>query len=359
MRQNISQRTAQQIVDTVKDVCGQNINYIDISGTIYASTDPSRIGKFHEIGKQVVLTGETIEVSQGESFYGTYAGVNIPIIYKGELTAVIGISGAPEEVRRFGYLAQKITLLLLREQESDYRNNNRKNQMNYIIRSLIDEEHCKNRRIHEYIHEHKIDDSIEHQLVLIKLDSRYNPSNLGLLETSITQMYQSTSSPLYTFNYPNEYILIADTTALSARMSAFQQFASEYEQLAVVSVSSRHGIYEQFRAYQEAKLALKFSKSGNISEYTHLGIEMLCMDQDTDIKELFQKKYLADLSDEERQLLTIYYDHNMSLAETSQVLYIHKNTVQYQLERISKKTGYNPRQFRDAAGFYAALMLET
>ncbi|MCC6094604.1 MAG: hypothetical protein LIV24_06235 [Eubacterium sp.] len=36
----ISERTARQIVDTVKDVCGYNINFIRSDGIILASTNP-------------------------------------------------------------------------------------------------------------------------------------------------------------------------------------------------------------------------------------------------------------------------------------------------------------------------------
>ena len=41
---NIDNHTAQQIVDTVKDVCGSNINFIAPDGVIVASTDPARVG---------------------------------------------------------------------------------------------------------------------------------------------------------------------------------------------------------------------------------------------------------------------------------------------------------------------------
>lgn len=50
MANTISQRTAQEIVKTVKDVCGYDINFIRPDGIIDASTDPGRIGTFHEIG---------------------------------------------------------------------------------------------------------------------------------------------------------------------------------------------------------------------------------------------------------------------------------------------------------------------
>ena len=47
----------------------------------------------------------------------------------------------------------------------------------------------------------------------------------------------------------------------------------------------------------------------------------------------------------------------MSLGHTSSRLFLHKNTLQYKLDRIYKKCGLNPRKFRDGAVLYLALKL--
>ena len=57
MQIKIDQSLAMQIVNTVKDVCGQDINFIDQSGIIFASTNPNRIGTFHEIGQNPLPPG--------------------------------------------------------------------------------------------------------------------------------------------------------------------------------------------------------------------------------------------------------------------------------------------------------------
>ncbi len=54
---SIKQSLAQQNVEAVKDVSGHDINYIDVKGIIFASTDIKRIGDFHEIGQQVIIQG--------------------------------------------------------------------------------------------------------------------------------------------------------------------------------------------------------------------------------------------------------------------------------------------------------------
>ena len=89
----LNQSAAQQIVETVKSVCGKDVNYIQPDGKIAASTDASRIGDFHEIGFESARTLKTIEVRESEKYHGTQPGVNMPFLWKGELTAVIGVTG--------------------------------------------------------------------------------------------------------------------------------------------------------------------------------------------------------------------------------------------------------------------------
>ena len=97
----IGKQLATQIVDTVHDVCGHDINFINKNGIIYASTNTSRIGSFHEIGKKAADTKTVIEVQDNDHYEGTSSGVNIPVTHNGYLIAVIGISGSPDEVRKF------------------------------------------------------------------------------------------------------------------------------------------------------------------------------------------------------------------------------------------------------------------
>ena len=113
---HISHTLAQQIVNTIKDVCSYDINFINSSGTIIASTNSARIGAFHEIGRKAAVTGTTIEVAESDNFTGTRQGINMPLYHEDRLLAVIGITGSPEKVRKYAFLAQRITSLLIREQ---------------------------------------------------------------------------------------------------------------------------------------------------------------------------------------------------------------------------------------------------
>ena len=143
----ISKNTAQQIVDTVKDVCGYDINYISNDGIIIASTDEKRIGDYHEIGRRAAVTGQVLEVYDNDSFEGAQKGVNIPFSYHGQTLGVIGITGEPDEVRSYARLALRIMRLLLRERDLDASRELKRAEFSYVAKAMIRNETIN----HEYL----------------------------------------------------------------------------------------------------------------------------------------------------------------------------------------------------------------
>lgn len=63
-KMKLDKSLAFQVVNTIKDTCGQDINFIDKQGMIFASTNADRIGTFHAIGHKAAQTEQTIEVFQ-------------------------------------------------------------------------------------------------------------------------------------------------------------------------------------------------------------------------------------------------------------------------------------------------------
>lgn len=216
----ISKKTAQQIVDSVKDVCGHDVNFIRPDGSILASTNPERVGTYHEIGHRAAQEGQPIEVMENDSFYGTQQGVNLPFSHHGTIVAVIGITGVPEEVRKYAYLAQRITALLLREQEYDARNRNEQLETDYVVRALSSGKPMNHGFYLDFLSSHGLSEEVRYRTVLVRLSTRYNPANLSMVEQKILTVFRETGSPLFTFRFPNEYILILPKGGLSAETAA-------------------------------------------------------------------------------------------------------------------------------------------
>ena len=55
--------------------------------------------------------------------------------------------------------------------------------------------------------------------------------------------------------------------------------------------------------------------------------------------------------------MEIYFAADCSLKTAAEKLYIHKNTLQYQLDKIHALTGYDPRVFREGVILYLGLQL--
>lgn len=355
---SIKQDVAQQIVEAVKDVCSHDINFINSKGIIFASTDTQRIGDFHEIGLKVIKTGETIEVNATKGFMGTKPGVNIPFTYKGETCAVIGISGDPEEVRKYAYLAQKFTDLLLREQELDLHEHTQKTQLTHVIRALIFHEYINADYLRNFLKKYATNLDTDYRTVTVRLDSRYNPLNLSMIENYIYHAFEMTGSLLFTFIYPNEYILLLEAAKLHKYFYLFENLGKKHAPLLKIGIGNIAPLSHQHISYQSSKIAVNslFSNE-SLAIFDSLDLEIVLGNIPKDVKHFFLEKTAAKLSEKDVKLLKTYFSTSMSLKDTAEQLYLHKNTLQYQLEKIWKSTGYNPRNFKDATVLYIALKL--
>lgn len=56
---------------------------------------------------------------------------------------------------------------------------------------------------------------------------------------------------------------------------------------------------------------------------------------------------MVDLTEYDEKLLTVYAKYNMNVAATARKLHMHRNSVDYNLERIKKETGLDPTAFFD------------
>ena len=359
MALSIKKDVAQQIVEAVKDVCSHDINFIDSNGFIFASTNKKRIGDFHEIGLKVMKTGETLEVNTDDGFLGTQKGVNIPFIHNDEICAVIGISGDPEEVRKYAYLAQKITNLLLREHELELHEHNQKTQLTHMIRSIIFQEHVNPDYLRNFLKKYNISLHTNYRTVTVRLDARYHPSNLSMIEHYIYRAFEFTGSPLYTFIYPNEYILLIEEEKFQKYLYVFEKLGEKQSPMIKIGVGNMEPLSQQHISYQSSKIAISsLFLNESLAVFDSLDLEILLGNISNNNKSLFLEKTLAKLSDKDQLLLKTYFSVNMSLKEAADKLFLHKNTLQYQLDKIWKNTGYNPREFKDAAVLYVALKLK-
>ena len=112
----ISEAAALSIVQEMKEITGHDINIMDGTGTIFASTDPGRVGQRHEGACQILSQKlPRLTVQEDRRPGGIRPGVNLPIQLDGETVGVIGITGAPAEVDALGAILKRMTEIMVRD----------------------------------------------------------------------------------------------------------------------------------------------------------------------------------------------------------------------------------------------------
>lgn len=349
----MKQELAQQIVETVKETCGYDINYITERGIVMASTDPTRIGTYHEVGHLAGQSGETIEVEKEGQYEGTQPGVNIPFYFHHVLVGIIGITGKPEEVRRYGQLAVRIMRLILKEKDLEQSLEVRRMQNTYILHQMMEGEAVNEKMLKEFLQVHHLNEKTAYRMILVTARRDIKNTHTNSLENRIDTWLSQWKEMVRIFDYPGTFIIL-----ISSRL--FEENAERWKQLAEMSSVAAGGPYSInriSRSYQEARITQK-SMEGHFGIFDTLPLTFLLSNVSEHVRKAFLNRTLSGLNDRQKEILFVYYRHQMSLKDTAESLHIHKNTLQYQLERIKEACGWDPRLFHDAVSLYLALQME-
>jgi carbohydrate diacid regulator len=108
---------AQEVAEETAAVTGLGILITDPAGIVIGSSDPKRVGTFHEASVDVVRTREpaTHTAKQASALRGVRPGLTAPIVVDGQAVGTVGITGSPARVRRFGPVVRRHTEILLEE----------------------------------------------------------------------------------------------------------------------------------------------------------------------------------------------------------------------------------------------------
>lgn len=120
----LTQDFAQAICEIFREETNHAVIMVNKEGMIFAATDRRRIGSWHPVAKQVVegtIHEGVVTLEEQERNPSVRAGINIPIIYKGERLAAMGIAGDPQAVRPLvGLAARTIQLWLVNREQLQF-----------------------------------------------------------------------------------------------------------------------------------------------------------------------------------------------------------------------------------------------
>ncbi len=357
-----------RIARELKATIGRDVNIMDRTGVIIASTDPKRVGRLHEAARRVIAEGlPALEVDAADEAAGIQAGVNLPIHVNGVCEGVIGITGPAESVRDFGTVAKKMAEILLTTMVRQEQRAMMRQARNLFIESwLFDREpDWQAMALRGSLLE--IDVELPRRVAVLEGGGALGADELGssrmlqLLEARLAGSRQTLGTVVN-----RRILLLLAGPGLERAAALVQDLCREAAAAGLVlrgglSTVSR-GAEDLRRCYAEARIAARAAAEGTVREYGSGALDRILQAIDPSVKRDVLRAVFPPLpareAEELRECLALYFRCDGRVEEAAARACIHKNTFRYRMEKLRRATGYDLRRPRDAALLYLALQFQ-
>ena len=371
----LAAQQAQDIVEEIGAIVKQNINMMDERGVIIASTDKDRIGSFHEAAKRIIdeeLSELYVtEEAAVKAVPPMRVGINLPIEYQHHIVGVIGVTGEYEHVIGFGQIVKKMTEILIRERE---REDEKRLDLRVISRFLEDwvlgAGILRPTLLEERGRQLGIDINRPRRVMVVSMDDveDYIDSLPGQelienIENAVLDIIHRDPSALVLRNAARQILLLPETDdeklaalAKELRVMVRERFGQSLR-IGIDGISRTMN-----EAYGQADRAWRIAANldDKIVLFSRLDLGMFLQEISTQTKFDYLHKIFHAYSIEDRkpviEVLRAYFAADGSLSKAAEKLFIHKNTLQYKLQRIAQRTGYDVRKPRDASVLAMAVL---
>jgi carbohydrate diacid regulator len=379
----LTRELAQSIVTRTMKIIHRNINVMDHKGMIIGSGDPSRIGQIHDGAVQVIEKKGRIAIveDQAKSLKGTKPGVNLAIMFQGEIAGVIGITGPPDEVEKYSELVKMGAELTLEQA--------------FLTEQIQWEERLKEDMINQIILGNPFEDS------LFKERTRRMAIDLKVNRIAIVVEISSNSSKSFELESQGLWSSVHSQLAVFLQKEDLVARISPYELVILKTVITREGsvnvayltqlmeeilnrmsalqltckaalgkfypnIEEMKYSYETAKATLKVGEvlSPTASSYLYqdyafpvLVSDIQLTDKHRELVDRYEELVHQDTKGELLETLQSYVHENGDVTKTANRLFIHRNTLGYRLNRIMELTKRDPRKIQDLLELYTAMIL--
>lgn len=383
----ISSNSAQSIVEEMSSIINRNINFMNEDGVIVASTDQQRIGTLHEGALEVLRTRDNLIVNKHNRLSGAKEGINMPILLGDKIVGVIGITGAEDEVVKYGSIIRKMTEILIKEEfigkqtELEIRTRESfvkewiegkwNNDKLFVSRAWLLGINVHLPRIVVILEYGR---TIEHEALDFNFEVEMERERNKLIQFIQKELNIDQQDIIFPDGYSKFIMLLTwpekspDTRKertstkikhMINRLNQNNHFA-RIKAGAGTFVEHYTEINQSYKYAEKAISHLYSPKEGEaVMFYEDLRLELLVEELPESVLDQFMVKVLgfdqASADQEMVDTLTAFFACNQSINETAARLFIHKNTLQYRLKKIKEATGYDPRQLEDAVLLYLAL----
>lgn len=137
----IEPELARRFIEQVTQYTEYNINIMDETGIIIASSDPRRVGTYHDVADRIIRgTQDMIVIRDEKMFPGVLPGINMAIIHEGRKEGVVGVTGDPDKIRDVALITRMAMEAMLRYEKQQEETRLRRSRKEHFISLLTQTE---------------------------------------------------------------------------------------------------------------------------------------------------------------------------------------------------------------------------
>ena len=336
----LTEQLGQEIIHRLSAYITVPINLMNAQGIIVASTDSTRVNQLHGGAQTVIDTGEPQFITAGDldRYLNVKPGANLPIFHRGKLAGVVGLTGEPDQVTQAAGMTQGSVEIALEQIFLQRQAFYQERQWSHWLQQLLSQDEFNTEELaREAEYTLRVD---VHKSFRVAIFQSKQPFQLS---EELRQILDS-HDPLFVLPYQEDMVI-----------APLPQKHKDLPKLSTVKISVGEPGYAVSgirRSFQQAKACLEIAgRQGEIVYSDVLKMERLLYRKNSHVYQEITEVYRSRLFQlEHSYLLTLesYFTYNLKTNQTADHLHIHRNTLIYRLDQITKKVGLDPRNFREA-----------
>jgi carbohydrate diacid regulator len=385
-------RFAQVICETTHDIIGHHVIITDESAVIIGSSDPLRLHTVH--APSIVAMKQKRETytepEEASKMKGVKPGVTLPVFLAGEVVGSIAIAGDHREVARYGLLVQKQAELFLREQLIQESAGARERALRELVSDIAsfapeqDDSAVLATRVKELGYDMDV-----HRVCLVMELGPDDPETAEKMEDPIKKVSISTGAQEIirsVFPEPScfcsgmghtRFVVFAavgkpdvDTCSppIEEKCGKCRSLLGDMGLNLTIGAGScardPEGLhYSYCEAWKALAIGLKKGEPGKNHRIGDYLLEDLLSTVNIRKGRRFSRKHLSGLrkmpdGDDMVKTFRAWCESPCNPGKVAERLNIHRNTLNYRLEKIHRITGADLKNFREAFGLFIAVTLE-
>ena len=363
---------ALNIIKELQPIINFDINLIGNDGIIIASTDSNREGTLHSGAIKLAKDNlNQLIIYNDYEYEGCKKGINLPIVIDDRRIAIVGITGNPTDAIKYGNIVKKMTEMLV-QYNIEHIQSTTKNQADILLINDL---------IHGNFNTYMDDIEVRITQSRLKPEGPFTVAIFRLIDNSRSVfpddndiIFKNTVREFLIKHLDSQHILCAenDNSYIAVSNMTCSRFSKTMSELKsdmektldrsiICHIGSEKNDYREInKSYNEAFILSLHTPYDIpvIYQFNMANLDIAVNQIPGTTKELIWNSVFKNCSesdiDDFCDFIICYFEFNGSLVKIADYNYQHKNTVQYKITKLKKKTSLDIRNYRDMFVLYIA-----